>query len=465
MTSQVAVPANARTGHRWVTLAVVLAGQFMASLDTTVGNVAAPDIGTELQVPTGTVQLAIVAYTLLYASLLITGARIGADRGRRRVFLTGVVVFTIASAAAGAAPSAAVLVGARAVQGIGAALMIPQIVSVIQISFTGSARARALSAYSAMISIGGAVGLAAGGGLIDLDLLGLGWRSVFLVNVPIGVGLFVVAALVLPRVPVVERRLDVPGVVLLTCGGVLVISALTLGTESGWPPWSIAAAAVGIAVLAVFVVHQRRTSSRGRPVLVDPVLFTTRGVRPGLLGLLLVGTPYTGILFCVAADLQVRHGSTAGVAGDALLPLAVGFGIGGVIPSLVRPGRQRELLIGGVVLAGAALLLLAWLTRGERWPVAAAAVVLGVCGLGFGMAFSPLFALTVAHVRPVNIPDASGMATTVIQFSFVAGVAVFGTVYQSTGHIATAFVVMAVVMLVAPVLARLHTLREAGSPE
>jgi MFS family permease len=149
------------------------------------------------------------------------------------VFLVGVVVFTAASAAAGAAPSAAVLVGARAVQGIGAALMIPQIVSVIQISFTGSARARALSAYSAMIAIGGAVGLVAGGALIDLDLLGLGWRSVFLVNVPIGIGLFVVAALVLPRMPVVKRRLDIPGVVLLTCGGILVISALTLGTDSG----------------------------------------------------------------------------------------------------------------------------------------------------------------------------------------------------------------------------------------
>src|SRR4051812_31075749 len=105
MTSEVAVPADPRAGHRWVTLAVVLAGQFMASLDTTVGNVAAPDIGTELQVPAGTVQLAIVAYTLLYASLLITGARIGADRGRRRVFLAGVVVFTAASATAGAAPS------------------------------------------------------------------------------------------------------------------------------------------------------------------------------------------------------------------------------------------------------------------------------------------------------------------------------------------------------------------------
>jgi predicted MFS family arabinose efflux permease len=302
------------------------------------------------------------------------------------VFLAGVLVFTVASAAAGAAPSAAVLVGARGVQGIGAALMIPQIVSVIQISLTGSARARALSAYSAMISIEGAVGLAAGGGLIDLDLLGLGWRSVFLVNVPIGIGLFVVAVLVLPRVPVVERRLDVPGVVLLTCGGILVTSALTLGTESRWPR-------------------------------------------------------------CFA-----------------LLPLAVGFGIGGVTPSLVRPGRQRALLIGGVLLGGVALLLLAWLTSGERWPVSAAAVVLGVCGLGYGMSFSPLFALTSAHIRPVNIPDVSGMATTVIQFSFVAGVAVFGADYQATGHIATAFVVMAVVVLVAPVVARLHTLREAGSP-
>ncbi|GAA1299353.1 hypothetical protein [Pseudonocardia xinjiangensis] len=120
-------------------------------------------------------------------------------------------------------------------------------------------------------------------------------------NVPIGIALFVVAALVLPRVPVVDRRLDVPGVVLLTCGGVLVISALTLGTEGGWPPWSIGAAGAGVAVLVVFVAQQRRTSRRGEPVLVEPALSTTRGVRPGLLGLLLVGTRSSSAVWSVPA--------------------------------------------------------------------------------------------------------------------------------------------------------------------
>jgi predicted MFS family arabinose efflux permease len=230
-------------------------------------------------------------------------------------------------------------------------------------------------------------------------------------------------------------------------------------------PWSIGAAVAGVVVLAVFVAQQRRTSRRGRPVLVEPALFTTRGVRSGLLGLLLVGTPYTGILFCVALDLQARHGSTAAVAGFALLPLAIGFGIGGVVPSLVPARQHRALLVGGVVGAGMALLLLAWLTAGESWPAAAALTVLGVAGLGFGVSFSPLVSLTVAHVRPEHIPDASGMATTVLQFSFVTGVAVFGTIYQGTGRIASAFVAMAVVVLCAPVVARLHRLRPASSGE
>jgi MFS family permease len=452
-------PAGSPTRHRWVTLSVVLAGQFMASLDTTVGNVAALDIRRQLHVTASTVQLAIVAYTLLYASLLITGARIGADRGRRRVFLAGVTVFTVASAAAGAAPSATVLVVARAVQGIGAALMIPQMVSVIQISFTGKARVRALSAYTSMIAIGGAFGLVAGGALIDLDVLGLGWRAVFLVNVPIGVALLVVATLVLPRVPVVERPLDIPGVLLLTCGGILVTSALTIGAGSGWPVWSVAAGACGAAVLGVFAVHQRRKSRRGRHVLIHPALFTTAGVRPGLLGLFLVVMPQTGILFCVAADLQTRGGS-AGVAGIVLLPLAAGFGVGSVVPSFVR--SHRTLLLAGVAAAGVSLLLLAWITRAESWPVVAE-VVLGVIGLGLAVSFNTLMGLTIAHVRPGNIPDASGMATTVLQFSLVMGVAVFGTIYQSTGRLTTALVAMAVVELCSPVLAGMHRLRPAAS--
>jgi predicted MFS family arabinose efflux permease len=136
-----------------------------------------------------------------------------------------------------------------------------------------------------------------------------------------------------------------------------------------------------------------------------------------------------------------------------------------VVPSLVPARQHRTLLVGGVVGAGVALLLLAWLTEGESWPAAAALTVLGVAGLGFGMSFSPLVSLTVGHVRPEHIPDASGMATTVMQFSFVTGVAVFGTIYQGTGRIASAFVGMGVVVLCAPVAARLHRLRPASSGE
>jgi MFS family permease len=444
---------------RWALLAVVLTGQFMASLDTTVGNVAAPDIGRELLASPGTVQLAIASYTLLYASLLITGARLGADRGRRNVFLVGVAVFTVSSAVVGLAESAPVLVGARAAQGIGAALMIPQIVSMIQVSFTGTARTRALSAFGAMISVGGAVGLVAGGFLISQNVFGLGWRSLFLVNVPIGVVLFVLAVLVLPRVPVVPRRFDLPGVVLLTSGGILLVLALTQGPDSGWPWWSSAAGIAGIALLAVFAAQQRRTSRRGGPLLIDPALFATPGVRRGLLGLLLLGMPFTGILYCVASNLQVEQHASATAAGLALLPLSVGFGLASTAASLVPLRRQHLPLLVGAVVIGVALLVLGILGLEGRWPETTGPVLVGVAGVGFGMVFTPLLGLTIAHVRPDHIPDVSGMTTTTLQFSFVLGVAVLGGVYHSTGQLTTVLVVMAAIAFAAPLMARLYSLQ------
>jgi MFS family permease len=178
----------------------------MAALDTTIGNVAASAIERDLAVAPGTAALAVTAYTLLYASCLITGARLGADRGRRQMFLVGIGVFTVASTAAGAAPDATVLIAARAVQGLGAALATPQVISLIQADFTGTARARALTAYSVMVALGGSTGLAAGGWLIDLA--GLGWRGVAVFgtvysSVSIGAALLAMGAVAMLAIPAI----------------------------------------------------------------------------------------------------------------------------------------------------------------------------------------------------------------------------------------------------------------------
>jgi len=183
---------------RWLMLIVLLAGQFMALLDVTIVNVAMPTIGRTLHASGAELQLVVAGYTVSYAMTLITGARMGDLYGRRRMFLIGVLVFTVASLACGIAPGIEILIAARFVQGAGAAAMIPQIMSVIQVRFSGAARARALSAYTAVLSSGFVAGQALGGVLVTANLFGQSWRPVFLVNVPIGLAVLALVPLVMP---------------------------------------------------------------------------------------------------------------------------------------------------------------------------------------------------------------------------------------------------------------------------
>ncbi len=185
--------------RRWAMLAVLLAGQFMALLDVTIVNVAMPTIGRSLHTSGAELQLVVSGYTVSYAMLLITGARLGDLRGRRTLFLAGVAVFTLASALCGFAPTIGVLIVARFVQGAGAAATMPQIMSVIQARFTGRDRARALSAYSAVLASGFVAGQVFGGLLVNADLFGSQWRPVFLVNVPIGLAVLALAPRFIPR--------------------------------------------------------------------------------------------------------------------------------------------------------------------------------------------------------------------------------------------------------------------------
>ena len=240
-------PATAARG-RWLMLIVLLAGQFMALLDVTIVNVAMPTIGRTLHASGAELQLVVAGYTVSYAMMLITGARLGDLYGRRRVFLAGVAVFTLASLTCGIAPGIGVLIGARFVQGAGAAAMMPQIMSVIQVRFDGAARARALSAYTAVLSSGFVAGQVVGGVLVTANLFGQTWRPVFLVNVPIGLA---VLALV-PRVgaagragPGRGRQLDLAGLAIAVPAVFLVVLPLMLGHQENWPGWVFACIASG----------------------------------------------------------------------------------------------------------------------------------------------------------------------------------------------------------------------------
>ena len=242
-------------------LAVVLIGQFMAVLDASIVNVAAPSIHASLHASGAGLQLVVAGYTITYAVLLVTGARLGDILGHRRVFLAGLVLFTLASLGCGLAGTASLLIALRLGQGVGAALMIPQVLSLIQRTHAGPARARAMSRYAAVLAGGAVVGQIVGGLLISANLFHSGWRPVFLVNVPIGVLLLVVGARALPHGKGEPgRTLDLPGLLLLTPAVLAFVLPLVLGQPERWPAWGWVVMAASVPLVAAFAAAERRVA-------------------------------------------------------------------------------------------------------------------------------------------------------------------------------------------------------------
>jgi MFS family permease len=274
--------AERAAGASWLMLVVLLAGQFMALLDVTIVNVAMPTIGQSLHASGAELQLVVAEYTVSYAMLLITGARLGDIAGRRRMFMFGTGLFTLASLTCGLAPDIGVLIAARFVQGAGAAAMMPQIMSVIQVRFSGAARARALSAYTAVLSSGFVAGQVIGGVLVSANLFGTSWRPVFLVNVPIGLAVLALVPRVVPAdSPAGARRLDLAGLAVAVPAVFLIVLPLMLGHQENWPAWVLACIALGCLLVAVFLYTERTVASRGGDPLLSLAVFRSPGCSPG----------------------------------------------------------------------------------------------------------------------------------------------------------------------------------------
>src|SRR6202042_2677362 len=390
-------PATAARG-RWLMLVVVLAGQFMALLDVTIVNVAMPTIGRTLHASGAELQLVVAGYTVSYAMLLITGARLGDLYGRRRMFLTGVGVFTLASLACGLAPGIGVLIAARFVQGAGAAAMMPQIMSVIQVRFSGAARARALSAYTAVLSSGFVAGQVIGGVLVSANLFGTSWRPVFLVNVPIGLAVLLLLPRVMPAdAPGRTRRLDLPGLFVAVPAVCLVGLPLMLGHQENWPPWAPACIGCGIALVPVFLFVERSVASRGGHPLLSLSVLRAPGLLPGLATMTLFMVTYGGFLFSFAIHLQSGLGDSALRAGLTLAPCAAAFGLCGYFWRRLPAGWHPYLTVCGAAVGAGGYALVALLLRGGGSGGALLQVFLVGLGGFLAVAFSPL--VTQALVR------------------------------------------------------------------
>jgi EmrB/QacA subfamily drug resistance transporter len=415
---------------RWLVLAALLVAEAMNLLDATIVQVAAPTIHATLGGSTADVQWLGAAYTLPFALLLITGGRLGDIVGRRRIFLIGVTGFGVASAACALAPSVPVLIGWRAVQGAAAALVIPQTFGLIRAMFDGPELSKALGSIGPVMGLAAICGPALGALVVDADLAGSSWRAAFLINIPLGVGVLSCGPVIRENAAAERPRLDLPGTVLAVAGFGLVVFPLIEGRGWGWPGWTWAIVAAGLATLVGFGRTQRLAATRGRATLVEVSLFADRRFPAALAASTLFFTVMNGLMLVVVLHLQLGLGRDVLSAGLALLPWSAGSAIASWVAGtrLVPRYGARVMLAGLAVLAGGILAAVTAYahTSAGGWETLTA---LGVCGIGLGLFTVPFFTTALARVAPHETGSAAGLLNAVQQLGATLGIAVLGTVF------------------------------------
>ncbi|GII33381.1 MFS transporter [Planotetraspora mira] len=419
---------------RWAALAALLAAEAMNLLDATIVQVAGPAIHADLAGPASDIQWFAAAYTLPFAVLLITGGRLGDIAGRARVFRVGVAGFVIASLACALSGSAGMLIAARAVQGAAAALIIPQTLGLIRAMFDGAELPRALGSIGPVMGLSAVCGPVLGGFLTHADLLGSSWRSVFVVNVPLGLAVLALAPLLREDRAAHRQRLDLSGTALVTFGTGLLVYPLIEGDAAGWPAWTWIALAGGVVVLVVFWLQQHGRSRRGRAALVEPSLFGNRGFPAALVSSTLFFAVMNGVMLTVVLQAQLTRHVDVLTSGLTLLPWSCGMAVSSwVSGAYLFPRFGAKLMFGGLtaLLAGTLLLIAAYATEsGYSWP-AVPALALG--GLGLGMFTTPFFSTALERVRPHETGSAAGLLNAVQQLGGTLGIALLGTLFLRTG--------------------------------
>ncbi|MFH8343008.1 MFS transporter [Streptomyces sp. AM6-12] len=425
-----------QTRHPWWTLVVVMAGTFMAIMDSFIVNVAVPSVRQDLAASYAQTELAVSGYVLVYGLLLVTGGRLGDLFGMRRLFLTGTAVFLLGSLAAGLAPGPVSLIAFRAVQAAGAALFYPQVLAVLQTLFSGRARAKAFAVFGATIGLASIAGQVLGGLLLQLDLFGLGWRNVFLVNVPIGLITLIGAAWLLPPTGAQTTKrsaLDVRGIAMLSAALLLLLLPLVEGPQAGWPAWTWIALALSPLALLAFTRWERGLAARGGTPLVDLNLFRLPAFASGSALALAFFAGNAGLFFVLTLQLQNGMGYSPLTAGLTFVPLAAAFAAASLTgPLLEKKLGHHALTLGYTinVLGTAALLATVW-GLGPATTARSLLPALAIIGFGQGLGVSPLMGAVLSHVRPKDAGAASGVLETAIQIGMSLGIVVLGLVFSA----------------------------------
>lgn len=429
--SNAAVPAAARAP--WLGLSVLLLAGFVTIFDLFVVNVAIPSMQTELGASFAQIGFIVAGYELAFGVLLITGGRLGDLYGRRRLFIVGMAGFTVASALCGLAPNAAFLIGARVLQGLAAALLFPQVYASIRVNFDGDDSRRAFGLLGMTLGLAAIAGQVLGGWLVHADLFGLGWRSIFLINVPIGL-FAIVAAKWIPESRAAQRpALDWTGVALVSTGLALLLVPLIEGPVRNWPAWSMWSLVSAAVLLTAFWRQQERRRIAGNLPLVDIRLLTQRRFSLGTVLVLLVYSTSSSFFLCFALLVQIGFGLDPFVAGSIFAPASVGFVLASLAaPRLVARWGTHAIIAGALVYAVSIGALIAQVGMAGAQLVPAQLIpVLIVVGIGQGLIMTPLLNLVLGFVEEAQAGMASGVISTVQQVGAALGVAVVGILFSA----------------------------------
>ncbi len=428
---------SATTVHRraWWALVVLLAGMFMALLDTSIVNVALQAIRTGLHADEATLSWVISGYALAFGLLLIPAGRFGDRFGHKWIFVVGVAVFTLASVWCGLAQSSTELVIARVAQGVGGGIYVPAVASLIQLMFPPMLRGRAFGVMGAVIGISTALGPLVGGLLIQAFGEDQGWRSIFYVNAPIGV-LTVIAAFLLVPGGAEGKRLstDAVGLLLAIAALVALLVPLIEGQDQGWPLWTWLSLIAGVLLLALFALWERHVATTGTEPLVPPHLFSHGQFTGGVLLAFVYFAAFTSIFFTISLLWQAGLGHTALESGLVSLPFSIGSIVGAALSDRFAKRLGRNVLSVGsglVALGLIALWLIFWLAPTHdlvSWDLLPPLVV---AGFGSGLFIAPNARFIIATVDNSEAGAASGVIQTMQRIGSAIGIALIGSVLFS----------------------------------
>ncbi|MGW4024856.1 MFS transporter [Streptomyces sp. NPDC005009] len=422
---------GAGTGHGMV-LVSILTATFIGGFDASIMLLAAPTLQSALGASFAQTQLVVVGYTTAYAVALMTGGRLGDVFGRRRVFLWGAAGFTLTSVICALATTPTTLVVARVAQGLTAALMLPQVLAIIQASMPPAVRRRAVGLYGATIGLAWVAGPVCGGALMAWSPYGLGWRGLFLVNIPIGVLIIVGAWKRVPESHGPRKRLDVMGAVLLGAALFLLLSVLG-GSLALAPTHFVGALAVVGALLVVFWTRERRLEARSSSPIVPPDLFRKGRFALGLAAVLAFYAGNQGFLALLAYYVQDGLERSPLVTSLLFFPLSAGFALASAVGGRIPAHIERRTALGGISLMAAGLAVFAavvcWAPVSLQMAVMPGA--LGMLGLGQGLVAGPLISLVLSTAPLEDSGAASAVLLTVTQLAHACSVAVVGSVFSA----------------------------------